>query len=309
MEVLYMINLCSNIDWYLDICANEKRLSADTLKAYGVDLRQFANFAAEKEVDRALLSGYIQELNRKFSPRSAKRKIASVRAFFKELEYRDVIADNPFERVRVKIQTPKELPRVIPESYVTGLLRGAYAAYSFRQSRWVLRDIAVLELLFSTGIRVSELCRLSPKNLSITGGQLRLLIFGKGSKERMIEVDMQESVKLIEKYLSIFQSEIEASDHILVNRDSRALSTQSVRNIVNRYAKLANLPLHITPHMFRHTFATSLLEAGVDIRYIQSLLGHSSISTTQIYTYVSSQQQAKLLAQNHPRNRMSFPME
>ena len=125
----------------------------------------------------------------------------------------------------------------------------------------------------------------------------------------MIEVDMQESVKLIEKYLSIFQSEIEASDHILVNRDSRALSTQSVRNIVNRYAKLANLPLHITPHMFRHTFATSLLEAGVDIRYIQSLLGHSSISTTQIYTYVSSQQQAKLLAQNHPRNRMSFPME
>ena len=125
----------------------------------------------------------------------------------------------------------------------------------------------------------------------------------------MIEVDMQESVKLIEKYLSIFQSEIEASDHILVNRDSRALSTQSVRNIVNRYAKLANLPLHITPHMFRHTFATSLLEAGVDIRYIQSLLGHSSISTTQIYTYVSSQQQAKLLAQNHPRNRMSFPIE
>lgn len=304
-----MINLYSNIDWYLNICANEKRLSADTLKAYGVDLRQFAAFVSEKEIDRILLSGYIQELNRNFSPRSAKRKIASVRAFFKELEYREVIADNPFEKVRVKIQTPKQLPRVIPESYVTSLLQGAYAAYSSRWSRWVLRDIAVLELLFSTGVRVSELCRLSPKNLSITGEQLRLLIFGKGSKERMIEVDMSESVKVIEKYMGVFQNEIAASGHILVNRDGRALSTQSARSIVNRYAKLADLPLHITPHMFRHTFATSLLEAGVDIRYIQSLLGHSSISTTQIYTHVSSQQQAKLLAQNHPRSRMSFAIE
>lgn len=304
-----MIKLYPNIDWYLDICANEKRLSSDTLKAYGVDLRQFAAFVSEKEVDRTLLSNYIQELNRNFSPRSAKRKIASVRAFFKELEYREVIVDNPFEKVRVKIQTPKQLPRVIPESYVTSLLQGAYAAYSSLRSRWVLRDIAVLELLFSTGVRVSELCRLSPKNLSITEEQLRLLIFGKGSKERMIEVDMPESVKLIEKYLSEFQSEINASNHILVNRDGRALSTQSARNIVSRYAKLADIPLHITPHMFRHTFATSLLEAGVDIRYIQSLLGHSSISTTQIYTYVSSQQQAKLLAQNHPRSRMSFSIE
>ena len=188
-------------------------------------------------------------------------------------------------------------------------LRQAYAAYSARQSRWTLRDIAVLELLFSTGIRVSELCRLSPETFSITGAQLRLLIFGKGSKERVIEVDMPESVKVIERYLCVFESEIETSGCILVNRDGRALSTQSVRQIVNRYTKLADLPLHITPHMFRHTFATSLLEAGVDIRYIQSLLGHSSISTTQIYTYVSSQQQAKLLAQNHPRSRMSFSLE
>ena len=309
MEVLSMMNPCSKIDWYLDICASEKRLSADTLKAYGVDLRQFAAFVSEKKVDRMLLSSYIQELNRRFSPRSAKRKIASVRAFFKELEYREVIGNNPFEKVRVKIQTPKKLPRIIPENYVARLLQEAYAIYSFRQSRWVLRDIAVLELLFSTGIRVSELCRLSPRNLSITGEQLWLLIFGKGSKERVIEIDMPESVKLIEKYLNVFQNEIATSSHILVNRDGRALSTQSARNIVNRYAKLADLPLHITPHMFRHTFATSLLEAGVDIRYIQSLLGHSSISTTQIYTHVSIQQQAKLLAQNHPRSRMSLSIE
>ena len=304
-----MENLQHYIDWYLTVCAKEKRLSADTLKAYGIDLRQFRDFASGKEVRRELLSGYIQELNRKFSPSSAKRKIASIRAFFKELEYRELIGDNPFEKVRVRIQMPKQLPRVIPEDSVKKILRQAYAAYSARQSRWTLRDIAVLELLFSTGIRVSELCRLSPETFSITGAQLRLLIFGKGSKERVIEVDMPESVKVIERYLCVFESEIETSGCILVNRDGRALSTQSVRQIVNRYTKLADLPLHITPHMFRHTFATSLLEAGVDIRYIQSLLGHSSISTTQIYTYVSSQQQAKLLAQNHPRSRMSFSLE
>lgn len=304
-----MENLQHYIDWYLTVCAKEKRLSADTLKAYGIDLRQFRDFASGKEVGRELLSGYIQELNRKFSPRSAKRKIASVRAFFRELEYRELIGDNPFEKVRVRIQMPKQLPRVIPEDAVKKILRQAYAAYSAKQSRWALRDIAVLELLFSTGIRVSELCRLTPETFSIAGEQLRLLIFGKGSKERVIEVDMPESVKVIERYLRVFESEIEASSCILVNRDGRALSTQSVRQIVNRYTKLADLPLHITPHMFRHTFATSLLEAGVDIRYIQSLLGHSSISTTQIYTYVSSQQQAKLLAQNHPRSRMSFSLE
>ena len=125
-----MENLQHYIDWYLTVCAKEKRLSADTLKAYGIDLRQFREFASGKEVGRALLSGYIQELNRKFSPRSAKRKIASVRAFFKELEYRELIGDNPFEKVRVRIQMPKQLPRVIPEDSVKKILRQAYASYS-----------------------------------------------------------------------------------------------------------------------------------------------------------------------------------
>lgn len=304
-----MENLQHNIDWYLDLCSREKRLSADTLKAYRVDLKQFAAFVSGKEIGRDLLSSYIQELNRRFAPRSAKRKIASLRAFFKEMEYQKIVQSNPFEKVRVRIQMPKQLPRVIPEDSVVKLLRSAYTAYSSKGSRWALRDIAVLELLFSTGIRVSELCRLSPETFSIACGQIRLLIFGKGSKERMIEVDMPESVGAVEKYLEEFQPEIQSSNSILVNRDARPLSTQSVRRIISRYASLAGVPLHITPHMFRHTFATSLLEAGVDIRYIQSLLGHSSISTTQIYTYVSSQQQAKLLAQNHPRSRMSFVIE
>lgn len=304
-----MENLRPVIDKYLDICANEKRLSPDTLKAYRIDLDQFADFAAGKETDRELLSAFIQELNRNFSPRSAKRKIASIRAFFKELEYREEVTSSPFEKLRVKIQTPKQLPRVIPEECVMKVLQNAYDAYSARNSRWILRDIVVMELLFSTGIRVSELCRLSPDTLSINEGQLRLLIFGKGSKERIIEVEIPESVGVVSKYLHEFSAEIHECDAIMVNRDGRPLSTQSVRNIINRYTNSAQVSLHITPHMFRHTFATSLLEAGVDIRYIQALLGHSSISTTQIYTYVSTLQQARLLAQNHPRGRMSFNLK
>lgn len=304
-----MENLRPVINKYLDICANEKRLSPDTLKAYRIDLGQFANFAAGKETDRELLSAFIQELNQNFSPRSVKRKIASIRAFFTELEYRDELVSSPFEKLRVKIQTPKQLPRVIPEECVKKVLQNAYDTYSSRKSRWILRDIVVMELLFSTGIRVSELCRLSPDTLSINGGQLRLLIFGKGSKERIIEVEMPESVGIVDKYLCEFSAEINKCDAIVVNRDGRPLSTQSVRNIINRYTNSAHVSIHITPHMFRHTFATSLLEAGVDIRYIQALLGHSSISTTQIYTYVSTQQQARLLAQNHPRGRMSFNLK
>ena len=173
---------------------------------------------------------------------------------------------------------------MIPEECVKKVLQNAYDAYSARNSRWILRDIVVMELLFSTGIRVSELCRLSPDTLSINGGQLRLLIFGKGGKERIIEVEMPESVEVVSKYLYEFSAEIHECGAIMVNRDGRPLSTQSMRNIINRYTNSAHVSLHITPHMFRHTFATSLLEAGVDIRYIQALLGHSSISTTQIYT-------------------------
>ena len=298
-----MKELTNQIEQYLIICKNEKRLSKDTLKAYGTDLKQFAGFAAGREVDKELLSLYLQFLNKEFAPRSAKRKMASIRAFFHELEYREELKENPFDKLRVRMQMPKQLPRIIPEESVRAIV------YRVMIVRWILRDIVVLELLFSTGIRVSELCKLTPDTLTISDNGVCLLISGKGNKERILETRAPGLVTVVDRYMAEFAADIFSIGFTLVNRNHHPLAAQSVRRIIREYAELACVEQHITPHMFRHTFATSLLEAGVDIRYIQSLLGHSSISTTQIYTYVSTQRQTDLLSEKHPRGRMTFELE
>ena len=246
------------------MCHYERNLSADTLKAYRIDLRQFSEFTKGEWADRDMLNRYIKHLNVCFSPRSVKRKLASVRAFYHELEYNGILEENPFHKLHIRIQSPKQLPRTIPGHLVHDLLQCAYDDYA-PNKREVLRDILVLELLFSTGLRVSELCSLSAENFMIGESELRLLVNGKGRKERMIQITTPELVQVAQAYC-----------------------TQSVRRIVQKYLERTGSTYHVTPHMFRHTFATSLLEAGMDIRYIQSLLGHSSISTTQIYTHVDS---------------------
>lgn len=164
----------------------------------------------------------------------------------------------------------------------------------------------VLELLFNTGLRVSELCSLERDNFSLDDDGLRLLVNGKGSKERVIQLVTPELLKLSKLYYQTYAQQIHQHSAIFYNRNGKRISPQSVQRIINRYLKKLNLQNHITPHMFRHTFATSLLEAGMDIRYIQSLLGHSSISTTQIYTHVTTKRQTLLLNELHPRSKMSF---
>ena len=181
--------------------------------------------------------------------------------------------------------------------------KSAYDNYQ-PSRRETLRDVFVLELLFNTGIRVSELCQLSKDTCLIGKGKVQLFVQGKGQKERVIQITMPDIVCLAEKYYDLYHEEIDNHGFFLFNRRGNCLSPQSVRFIINRHINKIQTSLHITPHMFRHTFATSLLEAGMDIRYIQSLLGHSSITTTQIYTHVSSKRQTELLAELHPRSKM-----
>ena len=302
-----MQTLSQSIKQYLEMCEYERNLSADTLKAYRIDLQQFSEFTEGEWADRDLLNGYIKHLNQNFLPRSVRRKLASVRAFYHELEYSGMLEENPFYKLHIRIQSPKQLPRTIPGHLVRSLLQSAYDAYS-PGKREVLRDILVLELLFSTGLRVSELCGLSTETFLIGESELRLLVNGKGWKERMIQITTPELVQVAQVYCDEFAAEIRDCGAILVNRLGREISTQSIRRIVQKYLKKVGSTYHVTPHMFRHTFATSLLEAGMDIRYIQSLLGHSSISTTQIYTHVTAYQQTALLAEKHPRGKMTFSL-
>lgn len=292
---------------YLDAGKYERKLSSDTLKAYRIDLRQFSEFVNGKWPDRDLLISYIKHLNQNFAPRSVKRKLASIRAFYHELQLDGTLDENPFDKLHIRIQSPKPLPRIIPNQIVHDLLQCAYASYSPTR-RNILRDIMVLELLFSTGLRVSELCALSKDTFLLEGNELRLLINGKGSKERILQIATPELLKLVRIYCREFHTEIQTQGFILFNQRGKPLSPQSVRRIIQKYLNRIGVEYHVTPHMFRHTFATSLLEAGMDIRYIQSLLGHSSISTTQIYTHVTTAQQTLLLAEKHPRGKMTFSL-
>lgn len=302
-----MNSLSSCIIDYLETGEYEKQLSPNTIKAYRIDLQQFSVFTGGTWADKDTLRQYVKYLNQHFAPRSVKRKLASIRAFYHEMELCGELDGNPFDKLHIRIHSPKQLPRLIPSEIVQALLQSAYDTYT-SGCREVLRDIVVLELLFSTGLRVSELCALSKDTFFLSDSELKLLVRGKGRKERIVQITTPEPLQLVRVYYDTFSKEIEEQGAILFNRRGRPLSPQPVRRIITKYLDRIGSSYHVTPHMFRHTFATALLEAGVDIRYIQSLLGHSSISTTQIYTHVSAQQQTLLLAEKHPRGKMSFSL-
>lgn len=152
-------------------------------------------------------------------------------------------------------------------------------------------------------MRISELCSLKPSAVDLKSNNI--LIYGKGAKERIIQLGNPETLSSLLLYQETFHDDISTCGYFFVNRLKHKLSDQSVRYMINHYVELAGLDQHITPHMFRHSFATLLLEQDVDIRYIQKMLGHSSISTTEIYTHVSNAKQKDILVNKHPRNFMS----
>ena len=163
-------------------------------------------------------------------------------------------------------------------------------------------DIAVLEMLFATGARVSELCQLRNDFLNFETHTIKIL--GKGSRERIIQIENCEVLDSLRAYYNAFEYDIKSTGYVFINKLHMPLKEQSVREIICKYVKLSGYDFHITPHMYRHSFATFLLEEDVDIRYIQRLLGHSSITTTQIYTQVSTNKQKEILSTKHPRNKM-----
>ena len=159
-------------------------------------------------------------------------------------------------------------------------------------------------MLFATGARVCEIAGLKEKDVDTKEGIVRIM--GKGARERVVQVGSQEVLEILQRYYGANQSEITECGNFFVNRRGGAMSEQSIRNMLHSYQERAHLPGNITPHMFRHSVATYLLEEEVDIAYIQKLLGHSSIKTTQIYVHVASKKQAELLRERHPRNKMNI---
>lgn len=301
-----MMTLQHYINNYLEYCRYRKRLDHKTLKAYQIDLNQYNNFCSEVPqcLTKEILDNYITYLHKNFKTKTVKRKIASLKAFFHHMEYKDIIQENPFSNLEIRFREAKLLPKTIPlhhiQSFLTTLYTQKEMAVTEYQKRCCIRDIAVIELLFATGMRISELCSLKPSDIDLQSNAI--LIYGKGAKERIIHIGNPDVISALEYYQHTFQTDINTCGYFFVNRLQHKLSDQSVRFMINNYTKLASIEQHITPHMFRHSFATLLLEQDVDIRYIQQILGHSSISTTEIYTHVSKMKQKEILEQKHPRN-------
>lgn len=303
-----MNTLKDYISEYLNYCEYRKQLNFKTIKAYKIDLNQYNSFCLDisDPFSKKAVDSYITELFKHYKPKSVKRKIASLKAFFHYLEYTEFLAQNPFDKLDVYFREAKLLPKTISFHSIQKFLSVLYAqkmqTVSAYQFKCCLRDIAVIELLFATGMRISELCSLKPSDIDLENNTV--LIYGKGSKERILQFGNCEVISALATYQSTFKADISACGYFFVNKRKQKLSDQSVRFMINRYAALAGIEQHITPHMFRHSFATLLLEQDVDIRYIQKMLGHSSISTTEIYTHVSNTKQKDILVNKHPRNFM-----
>lgn len=306
-----MNNLQSLIENYLKFCCSQKRLDEKTLKAYRIDLKQFSERSSTtdiSEITSQILEYYIAKLHQQYKPKTVKRKIASLKAFFHYLEYKDIIDRNPFTKIQVRFREPVILPKTIPlhtiESFLTAIYSQRRNAKTDYQRKNALRDAAVTELLFATGMRISELCALKNDDINLYDGTI--LIYGKGDKERRIQIGNESVISILQEYKNTFHKEPLDNNNFFINQSGSVLSDQSVRRMIVKYSSLAAIDMHITPHMFRHTFATSLLEADVDIRYIQEMLGHSSINITEIYTHVTLAKQKHILSTKHPRNNFHF---
>lgn len=301
-----MNSLQKHTEIYLEYCQSQKRLDEKTLRAYRVDLTQFCNQIQPidiAEITPEILENFIATLHQNYKPKTVKRKIASIKALFHYFEYKELIDRNPFSRIQVRFREPALLPKTIPlytvETFLSTVYAQAHNARTDYQRRNALRDAAVIELLFATGVRISELCSLNVNDVNLYDNTI--LIYGKGSKERKVQIGSDDVINILNKYKNNYEKEIQSCRYFFVNQSGRRLSEQSVRRMINKYTSIAAIDLHITPHMFRHTFATSLLEADVDIRYIQEILGHSSITITEIYTHVAMSKQKDILTTKHPR--------
>ena len=305
-----MTSLNKMITEYLEYCEFRKRLDPKTLKAYRIDLHQYEIFCHEQPdyFIKNTVDLFLTSLHKQYKAKTAKRKIASLKAFFHYLEYKELLPENPFVKLDIRFREARLLPKTIPFHLIQQFLSTLYAQKELAKSQYQLhcciRDIAIIELLFATGMRISELCSLKPSAIELTSGNVR--IYGKGAKERILQVGNPDVLSALLLYKDTFQKEMDACGYFFVNRLMHQLSDQSVRHMIDRYARLAGIGQHITPHMFRHSFATLLLEQDVDIRYIQRMLGHSSISTTEIYTHVSNVKQKDILYHKHPRNLMEM---
>jgi integrase/recombinase XerD len=291
-----------DIERFVDAMWMEKGLSNNTLAAYRRDLRQFNDWLVTSkgytitEATRSCLQGYLgTRLELGQSPRSSARFLSCVRGFYHYLLREGRLTVDP----TLDIDSPRlgrPLPKALSEIDVERLLQAPDLAHALE-----LRDRTMLELLYACGLRVTELTSLQLVQLSMNQGVVR--VFGKGSKERLVPVG-EEALRWLQRYLAGPRGELLMglpSDVLFPSRRGTQMTRQTFWYRIKIYAQRAGIKKHVSPHTLRHAFATHLLNHGADLRVVQMLLGHSDLSTTQIYTHIAQQRMQELHEQHHPR--------
>jgi tyrosine recombinase XerC len=288
-------------DAYLQHLRVERNLSPRTVTAYASDLAGLCDWAAREQVplldaDHRILRRYLAELDRaRYSKRTIARRLAAVRGLYRYLVRRGMLSASPAAILSTP-KVPKRLPAVAAESLIDSLL-----ALPDRSSASGLRDAAILELLYASGIRVSELTGLSLGDIDLASATVRVM--GKGARERIVPIHAL-AVDRVREYLRSGRPALDkgaADGALFLNRLGTRLSSGGVRRMLDRYLGELEHAVQMTPHDLRHSFATHLLEGGADLRTVQELLGHVALSTTQIYTHVSTRHLREVHKGAHPR--------
>ena len=290
------------LDQFLHYLVVEKGLSKNTIEAYSHGLGRFLNHLREKgvqeirDVGKFHVRGFLLMLRKgNLSTKTIVRNLVAVRTFFRFLIQEGILESNPIEELESP-KVAKTLPEILTLREIEQLLEQPNL-----QTSLGIRDRAMLEILYATGMRVSELTHLPIHQVNLEGGYV--LLYGKGSKERIVPLG-SEAMKWITLYLKTARGKLskgKESPMLFINRSGKGMSRQRFWKSLKDYARRAGLRKRITPHLLRHSFASHLLEGGADLRSVQMMLGHVDISTTQIYTHVTGERLKKVHQRYHPR--------
>ena len=275
---------------FLDYLKYERGFSDYTIKSYSTDLKEFYEFSKKDTVNIELVRKYLRYLYEKnYSNRSISRKVSSLKSYFKYLEGEGIIKDN-FMRLISNPKLEKTLPNYLNYQDLEKLLN-----FPDKNNKYGLRDALILEMLYSSGVRVSELANMKLKDIDFK--DKKILVLGKGNKERYVYYG-SKCDSLLKKYLDMDHMD---SPYLFIGKRKDRLNEREIRLIVTESAKKAGINIHVTPHTLRHTYATHMLNEGADLKSVGDLLGHESLSTTQIYTHISNERLRQIYLKSHPR--------
>ncbi|TFI75671.1 hypothetical protein CKN81_02250 [Carnobacterium divergens] len=285
-------------------------LSEKSIYAYRCDLSGLHLFCKERKVDWT--SGTIDYLaylqkEQKLKPRTLRRKLTTYKMFFNyALEKEMIVGHQPLRLKKNDFIIPKNLPKTLNKNEIADLIHTIYLEHTILKTTYrkmiCTRDIAIIELLFCTGIRIGELSSIMLENYNLI--EQTIIIYGKNRKERMIYISSTEVRLAIQNWLALRDLLLPKTDHLFINKYGEQISIFGIEHIFKKYKEKANINSAATPHFLRHTFATELLNNGANIREVQEILGHSSISTTEIYTQVSTNRKKYVLEKYNYRNSL-----